>query len=50
LNNLKYGKENIKDMFDYIEKEDPFLEKYQKEFEKNGIDNLKLSTDLDKTT
>ncbi len=30
---------------DRIEKEDPFIEKYEDEFGKNGIDNLKLNKD-----
>jgi hypothetical protein len=41
----KYGKENFKDVFDLMEKEHPFLEKYEKEFQENGIKNLKVITE-----
>jgi hypothetical protein len=30
-----------------IEKEDPFIEKYAREFEKNGIENLEILKKLE---
>jgi len=45
----KYGAENIKDISDFWEKEEPFLKKYEEEFVENGIDNLQLAADLDKS-
>ena len=40
----KYGEETVKKMSleERIEKEYPFEEKYRNEFEKNGIENLKV--------
>jgi len=32
----KYGRENLNEAFDMMEKEHPFLEKYEKEFQENA--------------
>lgn len=40
----KYGLELLNDPFVAIEKENPFLEKYEKEFQDNGLKNLKVVT------
>ena len=41
----KYGEDTVRKMGwkELIEKEDPFIEKYSKEIEKNGLDNLELN-------
>lgn len=41
----EWGEDAIRkmDWKEQIEKEDPFIEKYEKEFEKNGIENLIIS-------
>lgn len=40
----KYGLEQLQNPYNTIEKEHPFLEKYENEFHDNGLKNLKVVT------